>query len=334
MKKLHTIIRTRISQICLSVLFVIFASQLTAQVSAYTFASTAGTYSQIIPGTDLTATAGTYDDNNFALATLPFTFTYHGTAFTTIGISANGYVALGATTSTNYTPLGGIANCISAMGVDMDGNTANGGDISYFTLGAAPNRSFIIQWKNWGFFSTALNEASFQIVLNETSNSVQIIYGNCPGTTARSVQTGLTGATTADFSDRTTTTNWAATTAGAVNTATNTFSSTVKPTSGLTFTWTSAATVAAMTFTSSAGTYTSYAAGSGGTTLSTPAGFYDDNNFAPLATIPFTFTYHGTAFTTFGVSANGYIRLGQATITSYTPLSNITDCISAFGNDL
>src|SRR5207249_3553802 len=104
---------SRVYQICLSLLLVFFMARSSAQVSAYTFASTAGSYAQVVPGVSLTA-SGLFDDNNFTIVTLPFTFTYCSTAFTTVGISANGYIKLGGLTTTNYTPLSGMTNCISA----------------------------------------------------------------------------------------------------------------------------------------------------------------------------------------------------------------------------
>jgi N-terminal domain of BNR-repeat neuraminidase/Fibronectin type III domain len=57
--------------------------------------------------------------------------------------------------------------------------------------------------------------------------------------------------------------------------------------------------------------------------------------------IPFPFVYKGTTYTTFYVSTNGFITLGNATtpaITNYTPLSNASaasnNVISAFGANL
>ncbi|HET6991762.1 MAG TPA: hypothetical protein VFJ43_10580, partial [Bacteroidia bacterium] len=112
--------------------------------------------------------------------------------------------------------------------------------MSYYTVGAAPNRQLVVQWTNWGFFSSALNEASFQIRLYETTNLVQVVYGNCPGTTAANPQVGLSGTTNADFNDRTTTTDWSATTAGPANTSNCTFFAPTVPASGQTYTWTPA----------------------------------------------------------------------------------------------
>ena len=117
--------------------------------------------------------------------------------------------------------------------------------IRYLTSGTAPNRTCTVQFTGFqrytttGFFGELYN---FQIKLNETTNTIQFVYnilGPGLGTgsaTATTFQVGIRGATT--FNNRTTTTNWASTTAGTLNTSTVTLSSTVKPTSGLTYTWT------------------------------------------------------------------------------------------------
>src|SRR5947207_902822 len=50
-------------------------------ISTYTFAQATGTYKQAGAGASLTS-SGCYDDAGFAAIALPFTFTYHGLAFT------------------------------------------------------------------------------------------------------------------------------------------------------------------------------------------------------------------------------------------------------------
>jgi hypothetical protein len=115
--------------------------------------------------------------------------------------------------------------------------------IRFQTIGTAPNRSLVVQWTGWqrytlsGGFGELYN---FQIRLNETTNTINIVY-NIQGptsTTATTFQIGLRGSANTDFNNRTTTTNWASTTAGTLNSSTVTLSSAVKPTSGLTYTWT------------------------------------------------------------------------------------------------
>ena len=308
-----------------------FALNLNGQaLSTYSFAQSSGTYKQAGTGATLT-TSGCYDDGNFAAITIPFTFTYHGTAFTTITAQQNGFAILGGSGS-GYSGLTTYANCLSPLNNDLYGCVTNGADFTWNVVGGTPNRVLTLQWYKWGIYSTGQNEFSFQIKLYETSNKIQFIYQNGTGTGATSARVGLTGAATSDFQTRTTTTSWAATTAGAANSATCTVSSTVRPTNGLTFTWASAATVAAMAFTQSTGTFVPI---EGGTATSlTTTGSYDDASFA-VATLPFTFTYHGVPYTTLVAGMNGQVVMGGTTgATGYSAICNYANTLSAINNDL
>ncbi|MCX6268967.1 MAG: choice-of-anchor J domain-containing protein [Bacteroidetes bacterium] len=117
------------------------------------------------------------------------------------------------------------------------------GQIMTQTDGVTPNRVVTIQWRNfkrYGSGSTTYNGETytFQVKLHETTNVIDIVYGPVySSTTSASRQVGLRGLTNADFNNRTTTTNWAGTTAGASNAATCSISSTVLPASGQTFTF-------------------------------------------------------------------------------------------------
>jgi hypothetical protein len=114
------------------------------------------------------------------------------------------------------------------------------GSIVRGTTGTIGNRVHTIQWKNFRRFGSGdtLENANFQIKLYEANNNIEVVYGSWSGSIAtRTCQVGLRGATNADFNNRTTATNWAATTAGALNSSTCTWSSTVFPASGQTYRW-------------------------------------------------------------------------------------------------
>jgi hypothetical protein len=101
----------------------------------------------------------------------------------------------------------------------------------------------VVQWTGWQRYTTSggFGELyNFQIRLNETTNTINVVY-NIQGPTSitsTTFQIGLRGTSNTNFNNRTTTTNWSSTTAGTLNSSTVTLSSTVKPTSGLTYTWT------------------------------------------------------------------------------------------------
>ncbi len=291
-------------------LFSLFTLKTSAQVSAYSFAQLSGTYVPISGGTLFQSTTTTsIDDNVYNALDIGFTFNYAGTDFTNFSVNANGFIALGATVVSSYTPIstGTSNNVIAPFGVDLIGRqfatcsmtsgsnvltvtagstsgmsvgdlvtgtgiatgstitainattitlslnatttgtgrnirAINCGTIRYETIGTAPNRKLVVQWSKFSRFSTSApsDYLNFQIILEETTNKVSIVY-DIPfvnTTTSITPQVGLRGATNTDFNNRTTTTNWSTTVAGTVNTSTCTFTPTVFPASGQTYVWT------------------------------------------------------------------------------------------------
>ena len=221
------------------------------QVSSNSFTQSSGTFTAITGGTTLWTT--TFDDNVSSAITIP-SFTFNCTAYTEIYVSSNGYISFGSAPITNdYFPISGTgssAGIISAFGADLN-NAANGGgatqEVRYQNVGAS--NEFVIQWRDVKRFSVTGERISFQIRLNYSTNTFKIIYGgtiNASTSTTPTVEVGLRGTSNADFLNRTTTTNWAATTSGGTSAASCQFSGTIKPAAGLTFTY----APTAMTYTS------------------------------------------------------------------------------------
>jgi hypothetical protein len=154
---------------------------------------------------------------------------------------------------TNTNPISGTgvyAGAVVAMGRDMIGNFLNTistdpdtiGQIRYGVTGTSPNRRFVVEWANFRpNNSTALNASmSFQIRLTEGTNNLEIVYGSSFGTwAAGSAQVGLRGSSNAVFLNRSSTTSWTGTVAGAVNNAAVSYSTTNLPPTGLQFTYVS-----------------------------------------------------------------------------------------------
>lgn len=232
--------RKRYTTLALFFILFPFTQHLYSQVSTYTFASSSGTFSTIVGGPGTAVVTNTADDDNYGTYPIGFTFTFNGNDYTTFGINANGFISMGyvPVTTNNALSSGLNNNIISAFNNDLYGVSSSGAQISYQSSGSVGSRILTVEWSNWGFFSTGLNEFTFQIRLYETSNKIQVVFGSCPGSTSKTLQVGLRGQSNADFNNRTTTTNWSATTAGSANNATCTFNSTVKPATGLTFEWT------------------------------------------------------------------------------------------------
>ncbi|HRF16071.1 MAG TPA: GEVED domain-containing protein [Bacteroidia bacterium] len=205
-----------------------------AQIAGYGFTQVAGSYSPVSGGTQLIAAA--VDDGSSAATNIGFTFNLAGTNYTQFVANSNGNIRLGATApSAPTTPISTTSNTGAISGFGRDGRT--GGAVVYQLTGTAPNQVLTIDYPDFNpYWNNSSYKQSFQIKLFETTNVIQIIYGPNASPTTYTCQVGIR-ATPADFANRTTTTNWAASTAGSVS-STMTWSSTVYPANGLTYTWT------------------------------------------------------------------------------------------------
>jgi hypothetical protein len=220
-------------------LFTLLAVNAWTLVSEYSFSSTLGTYNEITGGTVLGSTAN--DDESFNAIPLGFTFTYNGVWYSMISIQTDGFLAFGPTVLNSTLAISsatGTNNVVSALNRDLMSRTD--GELSYLLTGSEPNRVFVVQWKNYRRIpSTASNDVfNFQIQLHESSNWVDFSYGTfslVTVSTAATVQVGMRGDSNTDFNNRTTTTNWSATTAGTAANASCTINANVYPPNGLTF---------------------------------------------------------------------------------------------------
>ena len=215
-----------------------------AQISTMAFSSAnPGSYAaRMITGGQLvsTSSASTDDDNTYAVKNIGFNFVWAGTTFTTVGISANGYLKLGGVTNNIYSNAPtSQANTISAMNADLQGAGLSTSNIRIDTVGTAPYRTCVIQFRDWSsyYYNTSILY-NFQIRLNETTNSVEFVYGPCSNS-SYTVYTGCSGATTADYAVLSnSTSSWAAPVASStVTSGSMTFGSTSIPDSGRTYKW-------------------------------------------------------------------------------------------------
>jgi len=256
-----------------------------SQVSSYTFAQTQGAWTPINGSGTPIGLVGlpdwlAIDDDAFVTegedipmseATtgngwpVGFDFTFNGIQFDRVGISMEGWIALGRSSFGNnavFVPIGSNAYTpissevpegldpvmryrISGFAADM----APGGGISSWpvqlkTSGTAPNRTFITEFNCQ---RSGLNGTyAFQIRLNEgggepSAQTVQVVYGTMTPSATVTGEVGLGGEPPADFNNRSVTVdpyNWAASVPGTVNTATcRVPSSATNLPVGTTFTW-------------------------------------------------------------------------------------------------
>ncbi|WP_312298881.1 T9SS type A sorting domain-containing protein [Chryseobacterium sp.] len=334
-----------------------------AQVSAYTFSQSSGTYTPIT-GTVLDAATGntstTNLNSNIYPLSLPFDFVFNGTTYNSVNISTNGFITFGATapTATTTSPISGTSGydgAVAAWGrdlgsvFDINGTTGN---ISWTTTGTAPNREVVIQWKDFrAVYSTSTTNVyvfSFQVVLQETSNIIKTIYNDgafLVGNTAVSstAQIGLRGSSNSDFNNRLNASSleFINSTAGTSNSSSQSFNSTNAvpgmPPAGLTYSWTPPSCYAPSGLSAGA-TAANTAAISWSASPSAPGTYdvyYSTSNTAPTSSTPPSIPpVSGTSATLNSLAPSSvyYIWVrsncgsGNTSIWSLQPIQVITQC--------
>lgn len=217
----------------LLLLLVLGISSKAQTAASYTFSTSSGTYTAITGGT-LLSSGASMDDARFSV-TIP-SFTYLGIAYTTVWASENGYIQFGTTapttsmrsylSSTETAALSGV----SAFSRDLAGRAT--ASLRTQTIGS----EIVFQWANMTNFASTAQTYTFQIRLNTTSGEIRVVYNTMNSSASSPGQVGLRGSRT-DFNNRTSTSSWAASSAGTVNTATMGLSSTVFPSTGLNYIW-------------------------------------------------------------------------------------------------
>lgn len=219
------------------------------QVASYSFTSAQGTYTPITPDSVLVDST---DDGVYRNRPIGFSFNYNGVAYTRFSVNANGFIALGPDVSStgsgaafiSFTNSSGAAlsgtgsdNVIAAFNMDLASRRFS--RLAYAVQGTAPNRTLVVEWKNFCLYNTITDSLNFQIRLSEGSNAVSVAYGyfNYHSTRTFTAQVGLRGNNNTQYNNRTTTTDWAASTAGTRNSAGMAVSPTIVPPSGLIYTW-------------------------------------------------------------------------------------------------
>jgi hypothetical protein len=109
-------------------------------------------------------------DDNFLEVPLPFSFTFYGKPYTRAYVSTNGFLSFikGYMSPSNASlPTTGIPNgAIYAFWDDID--VDNAASVRSGLLGTAPNRRFVIEWRNVAFSGIDFKKrVNFEIVLHE-----------------------------------------------------------------------------------------------------------------------------------------------------------------------
>lgn len=145
-------------------------------------------------------------DEGFATIPLPFDFTFYSTTYDTVYAYTNGFVAFEPPAANGPSVLGPpptvpsqanpIHAFIGAAWDDLEGSAATS-EIRAETLGAAPNRMFVVQLSGLNALGDPSSNLDVQFVFYEGSSQFDIVYGPTNGlagaTTAIENETGTEG---------------------------------------------------------------------------------------------------------------------------------------------
>ncbi len=170
-------------------------------MSDYSFIQSTGVYNEITTPTQIHGV--NIDDAQSPVIDIGFTFVYDDVPYTQFKASSNGFITFNPASTTTQSNLLATQLLIVAGFWDDLKTDATNSSVSYQLMGAAPNRSLVVQYLNmkWYYSFTPVNLINFQIVLNETSNTIQYLYGTmgtAPGTSA-TASIGITGAVAGNF---------------------------------------------------------------------------------------------------------------------------------------
>lgn len=124
------------------------------------------------------ARSGYVNNGNYGPFNIGFSFTFFGNTYTQFYVSSNGLILFGTgSTDGSEDPIptaGTPNNFIAAFWDDLTVDGA--GNILYTTIGAAPNRKLVVQFRNMGFYPFPPFFGTFSTILYETSNNIQVQY--------------------------------------------------------------------------------------------------------------------------------------------------------------
>lgn len=124
------------------------------------------------------ARSGYVNNVSYGPFNIGFNFQFFENSYSEFYVSSNGLVTFGtgssASVETTIPDPSLPNNLIAAFWDDLVVDAM--GNILYKTIGAAPNRKLIIQFRNMGFYPSPVYMGTFSVILYETTNKIQIQY--------------------------------------------------------------------------------------------------------------------------------------------------------------
>ena len=137
------------------------------------------------------------DDNAYGPFNIGFPFSFCGTEYSQFSVSSNGCLKLGSTLcsaspySTPFSSSNVNSNNPKIIGIGRDLSIGSGGYIRYQTLGTAPNRIFVCEYKLSHTSSSYTASVMWQVQLYESNGKVRIVYNSSPSSIPSSYQIGI-----------------------------------------------------------------------------------------------------------------------------------------------
>lgn len=245
--------------VCMAVLLGTSSLASAQTVSYYGFSQSQETFTPLSNPTNIAVATGSsaassLDETSYELQNaIPFQFPMNGAVYSTLRVHSNGFISFGSASSTSTEPISAstaYSAVISPLSADLQAlYNINGltGSIDYEVVGTAPNREFVVQWKNFKVYSSSSSSTSyhnwtFQARLSE-DGSIKFVYDlQSVGTpSSANAKVGLRGSSNTDYVNRTasgtSTSNWVTTTAGTMSSNGIATNYSTLPPSGLTFKW-------------------------------------------------------------------------------------------------
>ncbi|MFN0203237.1 MAG: hypothetical protein ACKVTZ_17045, partial [Bacteroidia bacterium] len=172
-------VRLQKSWLCLFFVLAAWVTGAQAQLNTLMTRSTfTGTYTPI---TGTIATAAQGDDFTQAGVPIGFSFSYLGTAYTTVNVCSNGWANFAA--STTSAGNGGLGTTTAPNGtMALWWDDMNSSSVQYLTTGTPGSQVFTIQWTSLSFFSGSTRTINYQLKLYEGTNVIEFWYGTVSGT--------------------------------------------------------------------------------------------------------------------------------------------------------
>lgn len=184
-----------------------------AQVGAYQFVSTTGTFTPV--SSSATAVTAVLADDAFS-ASIPigFNFVYNGVTYSSLFANSNGFLSFKSTATASASQqrantaanVANVGPAIFPLWDDEIGYSAApaSSTAKYEVTGSPGSQVFTFEWKNWVWWYSATNIASsisFQAKLYEGTNVIEFIYQQeSNGTLSSPTATiGLGGSTSTDY---------------------------------------------------------------------------------------------------------------------------------------